>query len=92
MPGVIRAYNESIGSQNTDNAGYHHTITLFYLRALGQFLEGRFGENIGALASAVLNSPTADRAFPLKFYSKGVLFSVAARRDWVAPDINASGL
>ena len=28
MPGMIRAYNESVGGRNTDTEGYHETITI----------------------------------------------------------------
>src|SRR5450755_10755 len=33
MPGLIRAYNESVGRVNDDNGGYHETITQASLRA-----------------------------------------------------------
>ena len=87
MPDAIREYNLSVGTQNTDQAGYHHTITLFYLRVIARELANRRDETIGALATSVLNSPIADRAYPHRFYSKPVLFSVEARRDWLAPDL-----
>jgi predicted deacetylase len=38
MPGMIRAYNESTGTPNTDNEGYHETITQASLRATRYFL------------------------------------------------------
>lgn len=91
MPDAIRGYNESVGTQNTDNAGYHHTITLFYLRVIARELAGCADEAIGALATSLLKSPIADRAYPLRFYSKAALFSVEARRDWLAPDLKPLG-
>ncbi|HWU55837.1 MAG TPA: hypothetical protein VN175_10070, partial [Rhizomicrobium sp.] len=33
MPGLIRAYNQSVGRVNDDTGGYHETITLASLRA-----------------------------------------------------------
>src|SRR4051812_5496860 len=33
MPGLIRAYNESVGRVNDDSGGYHETITQASLRA-----------------------------------------------------------
>jgi hypothetical protein len=39
LPGIIWRYNEASGTRNTDSGGYHETITRFYLRALGAFLE-----------------------------------------------------
>ena len=39
MPGLIRAYNESVGRANDDSGGYHETITQASLRALKGVLE-----------------------------------------------------
>ena len=87
MPGAIRRYNEATGVPNTDDDGYHHTITICYLRAINQLLAGRWDDPLGALASDVLAAPLADRAYLMQFYSKERLFSVAARRGLVAPDL-----
>ena len=89
MPDAIRHYNEAVGGENTDSEGYHHTITLFYLRVLNKNLAGRWFESVGALATFVLNGSIADRAYPLRYYSKDLLFSVKARRGWVSPDLQA---
>ena len=89
MPGIIRRYNAATGVPNTDEEGYHHTITLFYLRAIDGFLSSRWEEPVGACASDVLQSALAHRAFPLRFYSKALLFSVEARRGWSAPELKA---
>jgi len=34
MPEIIRGYNFSVGVENSDSDGYHHTITLASLAAL----------------------------------------------------------
>jgi len=87
MPNYIREFNEETGVENTDIAGYHHTITLFYLRTVHWFFAGRWHQNSGILATELLSSRLASRAFPLSFYSKEMLFSVVARRKWVASDL-----
>ncbi len=87
MPDTIRAYNEATGVPNTDDEGYHHTITLFYLRTLDKFLDRRWHERIGQLATDVLAADLADRTYPLQFYSKELLFSVTARRSWIEGDL-----
>ena len=48
----------------------------------------RNNEDAGPLEiyDRLLEDPILDRAFPLQFYSKDVLFSVRARRGWVTPD------
>lgn len=86
-PALIRAYNESVGGVNDDTQGYHHTITLFFLREIDAFMRAHRGENAGARATLLLASPLAATKYPLEFYSKELLFSVVARRGWVKPDI-----
>src|SRR5258708_37709934 len=41
LPGLIRAYNEAIGTINSDTSGYHETITCVSLRAAHAFREER---------------------------------------------------
>lgn len=86
-PSVIRAYNESVGGVNDDTQGYHHTITLFFLRAIADFLAPFDGEPPGARATRLLASPIASTDYPLRYYSRNRLFSVEARRAWVEPDL-----
>lgn len=89
MPDLIRRYNETIEVANTDSQGYHHTVTIFYLRTLALFLSGAAVAPLCDKVNALLASPQAERDWPLKFYSKELLFSVAARRDWVEPDLTS---
>jgi len=86
LPGLIRRYNESVGGQNTDTAGYHETLTQLYIRGVRGFLAGREG-GLLELVDALLASPIGPRDWPLRFYSRERLFSVAARRGWVEPDL-----
>lgn len=86
-PSFIRAYNESVGGVNDDTQGYHHTITLLFLRHIGVFLTPYANESIGARATRLLASPLAATDYPLKFYSRERLFSVEARRGWIEPDL-----
>src|SRR5438309_10568486 len=44
MPGMIRAYNESVGRANDDSGGYHETITQASLRALRGVLDANPGD------------------------------------------------
>jgi len=45
------------------------------------------GETLDARAAALLASPVAARDVLTRHYSKRLLFSVAARRGWVEPDL-----
>lgn len=86
-PDYIRAYNESVGGVNDDTQGYHHTITLFFLRHIDAYLEPFASDEIGARATRLLASPLAATDYPLRYYSKERLFSVEARRGWIEPDL-----
>jgi len=88
MPTIIRTYNEAIGVANTDRSGYHHTLTIFYIRAIRDFLEttGR-GFGLAETVAVLRRSPLGQREYVFEFYSRAHLFSAAARTDWVEPDI-----
>jgi hypothetical protein len=83
----ISRYNESVGTRNTDVSGYHETVTAFYVKAIaGAIADQPSGTPLDSLAALVIDR-CGDRDFPLRYYSKERLFSVAARRGWVAPDL-----
>ena len=88
LPGLIRAYNESVGGVNDDTHGYHDTITRAYLYGVRLFLgEADRAAPIHALVNNLLHSPMGRRDWPLRFWSKERLMSVEARRGWVEPDL-----
>ena len=89
LPDLIRRYNESVGGVNSDTEGYHETITQVFIRTLRRALAERGGEALHARVNAVLLAPEGRRDWPLRFYSRELLFSVAARRGWVEPDLAA---
>ncbi len=62
MPGIIRAYNESVGGVNSDNAGYHETITQASLRAArGVFLAFPQQMPVFRIANALMKTNFAIR-------------------------------
>lgn len=84
----ISSYNESVGTRNTDSGGYHESITALYLWAIRKFLrEVPREESLTQLVNRLLESPYAGKSFPFEYYSRDRLFSVAARRSWIAPDL-----
>jgi hypothetical protein len=88
LPLIIRRFNESVGGVNSDSEGYHETITRAFLRGIRLFLaEADLGEPLRELVNELLLSPMGRRDWPLRFYSPERLFSVAARRDFVTPDV-----
>ena len=87
MPAIIRAYNESVGGVNDDSQGYHETITQCFLSAVRAHLAARpAGEALVDSVNAQLGSQRGMRDWPLRFYTRETLFSVAARRGCIAPD------
>ena len=89
MPGLIRAYNEATGTPNTDSGGYHETITLASLRAARAWLAERPEAALHEALRELLASPYGRADWLLAYWSRPLLFSVAARRGWVEPDLQA---
>ncbi len=90
LPGLIRAFNESVGGVNSDSEGYHETITRAYLRGVRLFLEEASpDEPLHDIVNDLLLSPMGRRDWPLRFWSKELLMSVEARRQFVEPDLAA---
>lgn len=89
LPGIIRSYNVAAGGENTDSAGYHETLTQLYIKGVRRFLATCEADGLLAKVNALLASDMAPRDWPLRFYSRELLFSVPARRGWVEPDLAA---
>ena len=90
LPGFIRAYNESVGGVNSDSEGYHETITRVFLHGVRLFLaEANLKEPLHELVNELLLSPMGRRDWPMRFYTPARLFSVEARRKFIAPDVAA---
>lgn len=88
MPGLIRRYNETIGVPNTDQSGFHATITEVYLRGISALVAWLpRGTTPGRAFQCLMASPVSDRDYPLYFYSRERLLSPAARRQWLEPDL-----
>lgn len=83
----IRAHNEAVGTANTDHGGYHETLTRLFLRGIAAHLAEHGGGELPASVALLLRSPLADKGWPLRFYSRERLLSVAARRGWLEPDL-----
>jgi hypothetical protein len=82
----IRRYNVASGGANTSTAGYHETITRFYLWVVGRFLEeDREGGDLAARANR-LYLRYGSRDLPRRYYSEARLMSPEARASWMEPD------
>jgi hypothetical protein len=83
----IRAYNLAVGTANTDDSGYHETLTRWYLNGIAAHMARHSAESLPESLALLLRTPLARSDWPLRFYSRERLFSVRARREWVEPDL-----
>lgn len=84
---IIRRFNESVGGVNDDTQGYHDSITRAYVAGVRSFLSETEETELAARVNAMLLSDVGRRDWPLRFYSRELLFSVPARRGFVEPDL-----
>lgn len=87
MRTAIGSFNESVGGANTESAGYHETLTVFWLRLVENLL--RRNSPASRLASAQLAVATfgGSRGLHKDYYSGDVVADRRARREWVEPDL-----
>lgn len=83
--GILRL-NESCGVVTTPTSGYHETMTRFYMRVVGHFVEndreGGWAERVNRLLARY-----GERRLPLRHYTESRLMSPAARAAWIEPDL-----
>jgi hypothetical protein len=84
----IRRLNESHGTVNSSNSGYHETITAAYVRLIDLFL-APFDPLVPfeVRLAALVESSLANRSILLRYWSRERLMSPEARAAWLAPDL-----
>jgi hypothetical protein len=87
LPDLIRRYNESVGGVNDATQGYHETITQVFIRGVRAQLPATAGLALHERVNALLLAPEGRRDWPLRFYSRELLFSPEARLGWIEPDL-----
>ena len=65
---------------------YHETLTVFWMRAIGDFAKDKEGYSVETINEMI---EKYDKHYPSKFYSKELLFSDLARKRHVEPDLIA---
>lgn len=87
----VKAFNVAVGGQNTATAGYHETITVFWVKVLA----GLRGECPGIMraefARMAVERFGGRREMLREYYGFDVVASEEARREWVAPDARVLG-
>jgi hypothetical protein len=82
--------NDRHGVPNTDDSGYHETLTVFWLKRIWNFLDERPAKTPLIELGQKLLERYNDPELPLRFYSREVLFSNSARADYVPPDLRVN--
>jgi hypothetical protein len=85
---AIRAYIEASGGRNTENNGYHETLTVFWLKVVSAKLrELQATSRLDAVRGAVAAYGEARRLHTL-YYSQDLhAADTVARQQWVEPDL-----
>ena len=83
----IHWLNDIHGTPNSDDSGYHETLTLFWLKRIWNFIDSRTGHtDLFSLVNDTIAN-FGDQELPLTYYSRELLFSVEARREYYPPDL-----
>jgi hypothetical protein len=64
---------------------YHETLTVFWLRTVFGYVETNRGKSSVEIANEIIEK--FDKDYPLKFYSRELLFSVEARKRFLHADL-----
>lgn len=87
MPGIIWRYNEAAGGQNTDDDGYHETITQASLMAATNIIRQMPKASMAECHMSIMASKFSRPSWLFEYWKQEILFSTMARRVWVAPDV-----
>ncbi len=86
MKSGILHHNTAVGTPNTEDNGYHETLTRFWAGEIGAFIRsGRCTSRLEVARAAVAEFGGDRDRFRL-YYSFDVVRDRRARREWVAPD------
>ncbi len=65
---------------------YHETLTQFWMNSVNDLAKTENGYSMVETINSILEN-LGDKDLPLKFYSRELLFSDTARKEFVAPDL-----
>jgi len=82
----IAAYNEAQGGRNTEDSGYHETLTVFWIDAVTRALPS--GKSRLEATRHIIETFAPQRDLWREFYSFDVVKSREARKVYVAPDLS----
>ena len=86
MRAGVPLYNEAVGGQNTEDSGYHETLTCLWAKIVSDFVAaGEFATPYAAVYATVQQFGQ-QRKLHQEFYTYDVAADRRARREWVPPD------
>ncbi len=83
----IRRYNVACDIANTEESGYHESITRFYVWAITRFLASKDRTRPADELADELIQVYGDSGLPFRHWSKDRLLSAESRHEWVEPDL-----
>ena len=83
----IHWLNDIHGIQNDAGGGYHETLTVFWLKRIWNFIDSRVGHTeLFSLVNEVIER-FGNEDLPFKYYTRELLCSEEARRNYYPPDL-----
>ena len=83
--GILNLLEKGFGVDLTNEMPYHETITVFWMRTAYAF--SLMHKELSFVEKANRLCELFDKDYPLKFYSRELLFSDRARAEYVGPDL-----
>jgi len=83
---AIPRYNEATGGQNTEDSGYHETLTCFWVERVAEAMPLTADSRLYAVSAVVARYSPCSGLFR-DYYSFDVVRSREARRQWIPPDL-----
>ncbi len=82
----IPLYNDACGTKNTEDSGYHETLTCLWAQIVADFITAHpFPTPFAAVEATVLRYGQ-ERKLHETFYTFNVVADRRARREWIPPD------
>lgn len=76
---------KSFGVDLSKEMPYHETLTVFWMRTVDDFRTSKNGASMPGICNEL--TETFDKNYPLRFYSREILFSDEARRKFIDADL-----
>ena len=77
---------KSFGVDLEKEMPYHETMTRFWMDSVKDLAKTKNGYSIVEMTNLIVET-LGDKDLPLKFYSRELLFSDAARKEFIEPDL-----